>query len=376
MKTIKRIIPTLVVAVGCMVSIAVAETNETLSARQKKIIPIAAFTASGNMSKLETALSEGMDAGLTVNEIKEILIHSYAYAGFPRALNGINTYMAVLDKRKKQGINDKTGKEATPVPSDFDRSAYGHKIRNSLVGRDVSKPTSGYPVFTPIIDQFLVEHLFADIFYRDVLTHQERELVTISILAAMTGTEAQLKTHLRISMNMGLSKTQLEDFVATLGQKVSSESAERAHATLNDLLGISPLANQMKSVKVTRKGQPTKGSADYFTGHVTVESRFASEIPNSYSGGIVNFEAGARTAWHTHPLGQTLIVISGRGLVQSEGEVVQEIMPGDVVWIPANARHWHGAASNSPMSHVAISAPRNDLTVEWMEHVNNEQYGK
>jgi len=359
-----------------MVSIAVAETNETLSARQKTIIPVAAFTANGNMSKLETALSEGMDAGLTVNEIKEILIHSYAYAGFPRALNGINTYMAVLDKRKEQGINDKTGKEATPVPSDFDRSAYGHKIRNSLVGRDVSKPTSGYPVFTPIIDQFLVEHLFADIFYRDVLTHQERELVTISILAAMTGTEAQLKTHLRISMNMGLSKAQLEDYVATLGQKVSAESAERAHATLNDLLGISPLANQMKSVKVIRKGQPTKGSADYFTGHVTVESRFASEIPNSYSGGIVNFEAGARTAWHTHPLGQTLIVISGRGLVQSEGEVVQEIMPGDVVWIPANARHWHGAASNSPMSHVAISAPRNDLTVEWMEHVNDEQYGK
>jgi len=375
-KTIKRIIPTLVVAVGCMASIAVAETNETLSARQKKIIPIAAFTASGNMSKLETALSEGMDAGLTVNEIKEILIHTYAYAGFPRALNGINTYMAVLDKRKEQGINDKTGKEATPVPSDFDRSAYGHKIRNSLVGRDVSKPTSGYPVFTPIIDQFLVEHLFADIFYRDVLTHQERELVTISILAAMTGTEAQLKTHLRISMNMGLSKAQLEDYVATLGQKVSAESAERAHATLNDLLGISPPTNQMKSVKVTRKGQPTKGSADYFTGHVTVESRFSSEIPNSYSGGIVNFEAGARTAWHTHPLGQTLIVISGRGLVQSEGEVVQEIMPGDVVWIPAKARHWHGAVSNSPMSHVAISAPRNDLTVEWMEHVNGEQYGK
>jgi 4-carboxymuconolactone decarboxylase len=375
-KTIKRIIPTLVVAVGCMASIAVAETNETLSARQKKIIPIAAFTASGNMSKLETALSEGMDAGLTVNEIKEILIHTYAYAGFPRALNGINTYMAVLDKRKEQGINDKTGKEATPVPSDFDRSAYGHKIRNSLVGRDVSKPTSGYPIFTPIIDQFLVEHLFADIFYRDVLTHQERELVTISILAAMTGTEAQLKTHLRISMNMGLSKAQLEDYVATLGQKVSAESAERAHATLNDLLGISPPANQMKSVKVIRKGQPTKGSADYFTGHVTVESRFSSEIPNSYSGGIVNFEAGARTAWHTHPLGQTLIVISGRGLVQSEGEVVQEIMPGDVVWIPANARHWHGAASNSHMSHVAISAPRNDLTVEWMEHVNDEQYGK
>lgn len=378
MKTFTRIIATLVVAMICIVSISEARTeaNETLSAKQEKIIPIAAFTAMGNMPKLEAALSEGLDSELTINEIKEILVHTYAYAGFPRALNGINTFITVLDKRKKQGKDDKIGKEATPVPSDFDKTAYGHKVRNSLVGRDMSKPTSGYPVFTPIIDQFLVEHLFADIFYRDVLNHQERELVTISILAAMTGTEAQLKSHLRISMNMGLSKAQLEDFVAVLRQKVSVESAENANETLNDLLGISPPINQAKSVKISRNGKPTKGSADYFIGHVTVESRFSSEIPNSYSGAIVNFEAGARTAWHTHPLGQTLIVISGRGLVQSEGEPVQEILPGDVVWIPANKRHWHGAAPNGPLSHVAISAPRNGSTVEWMGPVNDEQYGR
>jgi len=378
MNNFSRLVPTLLVAMFCITTIseALAETNKTLSARQKAIIPIAAFTASGNISKLGIALNAGMDAGLTVNEVKEILIHTYAYAGFPRALNGIDAYMAILDKRKEQGITDKTGKEATPMPSDFDKTAYGHKIRNSLVGRDISKRTSGYPVFTPIIDQFLVEHLFADIFYRDVLSLQERELVTISILTAMAGTEAQLKSHLGISMNVGLSKAQLEDFVAVLRQEVSAESAERATETLNELLGTSLPVNQTKSVKVIRNEKPTKSPADYFTGNVTVESRFSSEIPNSYSGGIVNFEAGALTAWHTHPLGQTLIVISGRGLVQSEGEAVQEILPGDVVRIPANERHWHGAAPNSPMSHVAISAPLNGSTVEWMEHVNDEQYGK
>ncbi len=376
MKTVKKNIAALIVATVCLVGISEtrAEDNQTLSDRQKTIIPIAAFTATGNMQKLGTALSEGLDAGLTVNEIKEILVHTYAYAGFPRALNGIHTYMAVLDERKEKGINDKAGKEATPVPADLDKTAYGHKVRNSLVGSDMSKRTSGYSVFTPIIEQFLVEHLFADIFYRDILSHQERELVTISILAAMTGTEAQLKAHLRISMNMGLSKAQLEEYVAVLRQEVGAESAERAMVTLNDLLGISPPAKQTQSVKVIKHGASTRGSADYFTGHVTVESRFSSEIPNSYGGGIVNFEAGARTAWHTHPLGQTLIIISGRGLVQSEGEAVQEIVPGDVVWIPANERHWHGAAPDSPMSHVAVSAPRNGTTVEWMEHVDDEQY--
>jgi len=341
MNTFKKIIAASVVATICIVSIFKARTkeNQILSDRQKAMIPIAAFTATGNMLKLETALRAGLDAGLTINEIKEILVHTYAYAGFPRALNGITTFMTVLDTRKEKGIHDKTGKEATPMPADFDKAAYGHKVRNSLVGSDLSKRTSGYPVFAPIIDRFLVEHLFADIFYRDVLSHQERELATISILAAMTGAETQLKAHLKIAMNMGLSKAQFEDYVAVLRQDVGAECAERASMTLNDLLGINPPANQSKSVKVIKKGASIEGSADHFTGHVTVESRFSSDISNIYGGGIVNFEAGARTAWHTHPLGQTLIVISGRGLVQSEGESVQEIAPGDVVWIPANEHH-------------------------------------
>ncbi|MDA8133320.1 MAG: carboxymuconolactone decarboxylase family protein [Desulfobacteraceae bacterium] len=377
MKKCTKLIAALIVAVffSGSISEAQAEENNKLSDRQKKIIPIAAFTATGNIQKLETALSKGLDAGLTVNEIKEILVHTYAYAGFPRALNGITAYMAVLDKRKEQGITDNIGKQATPMPAGFDKSAYGHKTRNTLVGKDMSKPTGGYPVFTPIIDQFLVEHLFADIFYRDVLNHQERELATISILAAMPGTEAQLKAHLRVSMNVGLSEAQLEDYIAVLRQEAGADTAERASETFNDLLGTGPPVNQAKSVKVIRNENPVKGSIDYFTGHVTVGSRFSSETPDGYGGGIVNFEAGARTAWHTHPLGQSLIVISGRGLVQSEGEAVQEILPGDVVWIPAGERHWHGAAPDSPMSHVAISAPINGSTVQWMEPVDDKQYG-
>ncbi|MCW5552185.1 MAG: carboxymuconolactone decarboxylase family protein [Verrucomicrobiae bacterium] len=353
-----------------------AQQNEKLSGRQKAIIPIAAFTGSGNMPGLETALTEGMDAGLTVNEIKEILVHTYAYAGFPRALNGINAYMAVMADRKEKGITDNEGKAATPMPSGFDRTAYGHRVRNALVGSDMSNRTNGYPAFAPVIDRFLVEHLFAEIFYRDILSHQDRELVTVSILAAMTGTEAQLKTHLRICMNVGLSKAQLEEFVKVLRQKVGAESAERSAATLNDLLGTSPPLNQAKSVKVIKNKAPTKGAAAHFTGNVTVESQFASEILNGYRGAIVTFDAGARTAWHSHPLGQTLIVVSGRGLVQSEGDAVQEILPGDVVWIPPNELHWHGAAPDSPMSHVAISDPLNDSTVKWMEPVSNEQYRK
>jgi len=118
MKTVRKNIAALVVATMCMVSTSEtrAEDSQTLSGRHKAMIPIAAFTATGNMQKLETALGEGLDAGLTVNEIKEILVHTYAYAGFPRALNGIDTCMAVLDERREKGSMTRPAKRQLPCP--------------------------------------------------------------------------------------------------------------------------------------------------------------------------------------------------------------------------------------------------------------------
>ncbi len=350
------------------------QPTEGLSDRQKAIIPIAAFTASGDISALHGALNDGLDAGLTINEIKEILIHTYAYAGFPRALNGINAFIVVLEEREQKGIRDLTGNAATPMPIDLDKNSFGHQVRNRLVGRDLSKRTSGYAVFTPVIDQFLVEHLFADIFYRDVLSFQDRELVTISILSTMPGTDGQLRPHLSISMREGLRQNQLQGFVTVLEQKIGLQPAQRARSILYSLLGIQPAQDLEKSVLVTRKAAPSTVSSEHFTGHVTVESWFASDPANSYRGAVVNFDTGARTAWHTHPNGQTLLVISGRGQVQSEGEPIQGILPGDVVWIPADERHWHGAAPDSPMSHVAISTPLEGQSVEWMEKVSDAEF--
>ena len=121
------------------------DAHQALSAKQRSIIPIAAFTANGDMEKLRTALHEGLDAGLTVNEIKEILVQMYAYAGFPRSLNGINTFMPVMDERQTKGIKDEMGKEASPVPADMNKDAYGARVRARLTGRDVIPPPSGYP---------------------------------------------------------------------------------------------------------------------------------------------------------------------------------------------------------------------------------------
>ncbi len=212
------------------------DKNQALSAKQQSIVPIAAFTANGDMEKLKTALNEGLDAGLTVNEIKEILVQMYAYAGFPRSLNGIHAFMAVMDERQAKGIKDEIGKEASPVPAGMNKDEYGAKVRAKLAGREVIPPPSGFQLFTPIIDTFLKEHLFADIFARDNLDYKSRELATISALASMTGTAGQLRFHLGAAMNTGLTEAQMKDFISVLKSKVGKKEAESAYEVLGKVL--------------------------------------------------------------------------------------------------------------------------------------------
>jgi quercetin dioxygenase-like cupin family protein len=129
-------------------------------------------------------------------------------------------------------------------------------------------------------------------------------------------------------------------------------------------------------MEVKRNGsQPSqKGPEEYFTGAVRIDTPFQSSAPARVGGAIVTFEPGARTAWHKHPLGQTLIVTSGCGWVQSEGGPKVEIRPGDVVWCPPNERHWHGATTTTAMTHIAIAEALDSKVVEWMEKVSDEQY--
>jgi 4-carboxymuconolactone decarboxylase len=211
--------------------------NQALSTKRRGIVPIAAFTANGNLDKLKTALQEGLAAGLTVSEIKEILVHLYAYTGFPRSLNAINTFMAVMDERQAQGIEDEIGPEASPLPADMNKDEYGARVRATLAGWDTIPEPGGYQLFAPIIDTFLKEHLFADIFARDILDFQSRELATVSALASMTGTAGQLWFHLGAAMNTGLSEAQMQDFVAVLKAKVGQQEAEDAAALLQNVLG-------------------------------------------------------------------------------------------------------------------------------------------
>ena len=208
--------------------------DSALNPKQQSIIAISSFTANGNLEKLKGALNEGLDAGLTVNEIKEIQL--YAYAGFPRSLNGINTFMAVMDERKAKGISDKEGREASPMPANWNRDEYGAQVRARLGGRDTIPAPSGYQLFAPVIDTFLKEHLFADIFARDNLDHQSRELATISTLASIPGLGGQLQFHMNAAMNTGLNEAQMKNFISVLAECVGTNEAQAANTVLTRVL--------------------------------------------------------------------------------------------------------------------------------------------
>jgi 4-carboxymuconolactone decarboxylase len=204
-----------------------------LGAKQQGIITIAAFTANGNLEKLKTSLNEGLDAGLTVNEIKEVLVQMYAYTGFPRSLNAINTFITVIEERESKGIHDELGREANPLPADKSSIELGTEIQTQLVGAPYK---AKFIAFTPAMDQFLKGHLFGDIFGRDNLDFQSRELATISALSSMEGVTPQLQSHFNVGFNIGLTETQMKSLISVIEAKVGTKEAANATAALNKVI--------------------------------------------------------------------------------------------------------------------------------------------
>lgn len=236
-KIIGSLLLTLLLVVTGFAGMAEAETmndnGEMLNAKQKSIVAIAALTAAGDLANLPIALNEGLDAGLTVNEIKEVLVQMYAYAGFPRSLNGISAFMAVTDERAQKGLQDEMGPEAKPMSADLNRDEYGKNVRLQLTGRTEEGPPSGYQVFVPVIDTFLKEHLFADIFYRDILDYHSRELATIGALAGIGDVNPQLQSHINIGFNTGITEAQMRDLVTVIAAKVNPAKGANAEKVLD-----------------------------------------------------------------------------------------------------------------------------------------------
>lgn len=205
--------------------------------RLKHIALVSAFTAGGNIPELKEALAAALDAGVTKNEIREVLLQMSAYAGFPRALNGIMAFAEVSDARAAKGIKDAEGRKSTPVKIDKDRYEYGLKVLDELQKRpaDAPKYAPRYAQEVPAIDEFLKEHLFADIFSRDGLNRQTREAATVGALTNLGGASGQLRGHMQIALNQGITPEQMKDLLIFLSSKVGQPKGDAALAILEAL---------------------------------------------------------------------------------------------------------------------------------------------
>ena len=236
--TITRLLKSTFVIMLIAVNTAIAQTgiSQNLSKTQYAIVGIAANTAKGNLPKLKTELAAGLDAGLTIQQIKEVLIHVYAYAGFPRSIRGLQTFMTVLNERKAKGHTDVMGADASAIKDERSKYERGKAVLDSLLGAPQNGPQTGYSAFAPTIEVFLKEHLFADIFERDILNYTERELATVSSLAGTGGAEPMLQSHLKICLNVGLTPEQLKQFIIAIKKTLGEKEAKSAQSVLDAVL--------------------------------------------------------------------------------------------------------------------------------------------
>jgi 4-carboxymuconolactone decarboxylase len=342
-----------------------------LAPRDRSLVTVAALIAGGHTQQMTGHFNRALDNGVKPAEISAVITHLAFYCGWPRAVSAVGVAKDVFAKR---GIA--TDGLAPPASDLLAVDPAGDAPRAAAVEAQMGGTA-------PALARYTNSVLFGDLWRRPDLAPRDRSLVTIAALI-VAGQDDQLAFHIDRGMNNGLTRTEVSEIITHLafyaGWPRAVSAVPVAKKVFEARAGAPAQASEPRKgslmLEILRQGSqpPTKGSPDYFIGSVSVDQRFQRPDPARVGGGIVTFEPGARTAWHTHPLGQTLIVTSGTGWVQREGGPVEEIRPGDVVWIPPGVRHWHGATATAAMSHVAITEALDGKSVDWMEQVSAEQY--
>ena len=365
-KTLLMIVAAMVFAsCGSKTSTTEKDMN-TLSFNQEQaafISAIACNEAKADYTSLAEAINGGLDAGLTVSQIKESLSQLYAYTGFPRSLNALGTLQKVLEQRKAEAKTTEEGVEASPLPDSYNALKQGTEVQTKVSGRAFDY------AFSPAEDYYLKAHLFGDIFARDNLTYADRELITISALSGLENVMPQLQAHVRGALNMGVTEEQLRNIPVAL--KAAGLQAEALRSETAIAIVVDGKTDVVCAQSPWPIGEPNTAFAQYFIGN----SYLAVLDPAS---GLCNvsFEPGCRNNWHIHHGAvQVLICVSGRGWYQEWGKPPVELRPGVTIAVPEGVKHWHGAAKDSWMQHLTYHTdvkPGNSN--EWLEPVTDEQY--
>ncbi len=259
------------------------------------------------------------------------------------------------------------GCDASPLPDDYDALKQGAVVQTRMSGKPFDY------AFAPAVDYYLKAHLFGDIFARDVLTYSEREIVTVAALSAIDGVEPQLKAHVAGARRMGVADRQLRAIPEVLEQKVGRMEAFRAAKAVAEEFGEVFVEGRPIEHQVFPTGEPNTEYAKYFIGNSYIAPLLSEGLPMSN----VTFEPRCRNNWHVHHRGaQVLICVGGEGWYQEWGKPARRLHQGDVVNIPAEVKHWHGAAADSWFQHIAIAVPADGASNEWLEPVTDEEYDK
>jgi 4-carboxymuconolactone decarboxylase len=208
-------------------------SNETLDERLQQLVKISAFTSKSDVKNLKIVLNEALDAGLTINEINEELAHLYAYVGFPPSIRGIHLFKEVVEERKAKGLKDETGPDTTPILDTSSRYERGEKAQMIVTAMTAEQLKTLF-AFNPLIDTFLKEHLFADIFDRNILTYVDREIVTVSSLASLH--DPFVRSHIGGALNVGVTESQLQEIFDIIEDKIGKHEADTSRKVLAEVV--------------------------------------------------------------------------------------------------------------------------------------------
>ena len=327
--------------------------SQALTERQKGLAACACLMAQGDLTRLEPAVRTALDNGVTINELKEAFSQLYAYTGFPRSLNALGVLGKVLENKQAGWQEGKPCKR--PAEWDDAKKAYELGVRNQtqLSGRPFNYD------FCPQDDYYLKAHLFGDIFAGDQLSAADREIVTVAALSGLDGVAPQLAAHKQGAVNMGNSQQLVDELCTWLCNEGYTLSSKWAKGEPNPygkyFIGQSYLADVGGGV--IRSAQSDASSS-------------ATSLKN------VTFEPRCRNNWHVHHKQvQVLICVAGRGWYQEWGKEAVEMTPGTVIAVPAEVKHWHGAAKDSWFQHLTYHKDvQEDASNEWLEAVTDEVY--
>jgi 4-carboxymuconolactone decarboxylase len=333
-----------------------------LAPRDRSLVTLAVLVSTGKTAQLEGHIGRALDNGVRPSEIAGLVTQLAFYSGWPNAVSSLDVIERVFAKR---GV-DTTELKADMFASVADSSA-----------SDPGDASVGTPTIAPKFAQLTHDTIFGNLWRRTDLALRDRSLVTIAALAA-NGDDGELKGEIAHGLANGLSREQIVEALTHLAFYAGWPKATSAIAAAAEVLGQSAgtkSEDAAHALQVFVPDQtPKAGPAEYFTGSVTVTSPFHGSAGSRLAGSTVTFQPGARTNWHSHALGQLLIVTSGHGWVQVEGGPVRAVGPGDVIWTPPGVMHWHGATRTSAMTHVAVSEAQGADAVRWGAPVSDAQY--